>query len=131
MANYRCYPLDSSGSIVSMAQAFVSTDDASAIARARGLFPGQRIEVWLGARRVYTSGPGDESWQPPQAGDGLDRVGKLREQAKLLRDVAAGSAGSAPLDDRILDLARQCEELADALAQALSTRVPERPNGNR
>ena len=114
-----------------MAQAFVSTDDASAIARARGLFPGQRIEIWLGARRVYTSDPGDESRQAPQASDGLDRVGKLREQARLLRDIAAASAGFAPLDDGILDLARQCEELADALAQALSTRIPERPNQNR
>jgi hypothetical protein len=114
-----------------MAQAFVSADDASAIARARGLFPGRRIEIWLGARRVYTSGPGDESRQAPQASDGLDRVGKLREQAKLLRDVAAGSAGFAPLDDGILDLARQCDELADTLAQALATRVPERPNGNQ
>jgi len=130
MANYRCYPLDSSGSIVSMAQVFVSADDASAIAKARGMFPGQRIEVWLGARRVYTSGTSDESWQPRQAGDGLDRVGKLREQARLLRDIAAWSAGFAPLDDQILDLARQCEGLADALAKALSTPVAERSNRN-
>jgi len=130
MANYRCYPLDSSGSIVSMAQLFVSTDDATAIAKARGMFPGQRIEVWLGARRVYTSGTSDESWQSPQAGDGLDRVGKLREQARLLRDIAAWSVGLGPLDDEILDLARQCEELADALAEALSTPVAERSNRN-
>ena len=130
MANYRCYPLDFSGSIVSMAQLVVSTDDASAIAKAHGMFPGHRIEIWLGARRVYTSGTSDKNRQPKQAGAGMDRVGKLREQARLLRDIAAGSVGISPLDEQILDLARQCEELADALAEALSTPVAERPNRN-
>jgi hypothetical protein len=64
MANYRCYPLDFNGSIASMAQFVVCTDDASAIAAAHGMFPDHRIEIWLGARRVYTSGAGDKNRQP-------------------------------------------------------------------
>src|SRR4029077_8926712 len=107
MANYRCYPLDFSGSIVLMAQLVVSTDDASAIAKAHGMFPGHASESWLGARKVYTSGPSDKNPQPKQAGGGMDRVGQLRKQARLLHDIAAGAVGSSPLDGQILDPARQ------------------------
>jgi hypothetical protein len=57
----------------------------------------------------------------------MDRVGQLRKQARLLHDIAAGSVGISPLDDQMVDLARQCEELADALAEALSTPAAERP----
>jgi hypothetical protein len=58
----------------------------------------------------------------------MDRTLTLREQARMLRDVArkCGGAGN-PLRDRLLQLAMDCEMMADALARdpALSGRAPQ------
>ena len=57
----------------------------------------------------------------------MDWVDVLREQAQRLREIAELSS---PTRDRIVDLARRCEELADSVPQQISTRAahPPRPH---
>jgi len=48
----------------------------------------------------------------------------LREQARVLRDLAARSTNSYGMKDKFLALAKQCDELADGREKALTGGVP-------
>jgi hypothetical protein len=56
----------------------------------------------------------------------MHRVTMLREQARLLRDMAARSSGHAEIYERLLALARQCDTLAEAVGETL-LRAPGQP----
>jgi hypothetical protein len=48
----------------------------------------------------------------------MDPTVTLREQARMLRDIARRSGGAGnPLRDRLLELAIDCEIMADALVR--------------
>jgi hypothetical protein len=50
----------------------------------------------------------------------MRQVNMLREQAKLLRDLAARSTNGYGIRDKLLALAEQCEELANGREQGLA-----------
>lgn len=52
MADYRCYLLDRSGSILE-AHDLSCDDDQAAITRAHELFDPRGFEIWRGKRRLY------------------------------------------------------------------------------
>jgi hypothetical protein len=56
----------------------------------------------------------------------MRRVTMLREQARLLRDMAARSTGHPEIYERLLALALQCDTLAEAVGETLS-RAPGQP----
>jgi uncharacterized protein DUF6381 len=47
-------------------------------------------------------------------GIGMERVNSLREQARKLREIAARSTSYPEIRRRLVDLAEQCEQLADS-----------------
>ena len=49
----------------------------------------------------------------------MRELNMLREQARVLRDLAARSSNSYGIKDKLLTLAKQCEELADGREKAL------------
>ena len=49
----------------------------------------------------------------------------LREQARVLRDLAARSTNSYGMKDKFLALAQQCEEFAEGRQKALGTSYTE------
>jgi len=50
----------------------------------------------------------------------MHRATMLREQAELLRDMAARSTADPEIHERLLALARQCERLAEEFGEAPS-----------
>jgi hypothetical protein len=48
----------------------------------------------------------------------MERVRMLREQAQLLRDMARAPDQHPEILERLRHLARQCEDMADALERA-------------
>jgi hypothetical protein len=50
----------------------------------------------------------------------MQTVNMLREQAKVLRDIAARSTNGYGIRDKLLALAEQCEELAERREKALA-----------
>ena len=50
---------------------------------------------------------------------GMDRARMLRDQAKLLRDIAKSAQQDPELHDLLHKLARECEDLADGRARSL------------
>ena len=53
--------------------------------------------------------------------DDMERIEMLREQAKILRNIAARSTQLYGIYAKLLALAHQCDELAETLAETLST----------
>jgi hypothetical protein len=53
LPDYRCYPIQLSGSIGGPAQIIDCVDDDDAITKAHAMFYEQSFEVWLGARKIY------------------------------------------------------------------------------
>jgi hypothetical protein len=51
----------------------------------------------------------------------MERIEMLREQAKILRNIAARSTQLYGIYAKLLALAHQCDELAETLAETLST----------
>lgn len=51
----------------------------------------------------------------------MERANMLREQAKILRNIAARSTQLYGTYAKLLALAHQCDELAETLAETLST----------
>lgn len=54
----------------------------------------------------------------------MERVTVLREQAKLMRDLAAKSTDHASIRKRLVALAEQCEQLATGVTELLSKPKP-------
>jgi len=50
----------------------------------------------------------------------MHRVTMLREQARLLCDMAVRSTGHPEIYERLLALAQQCDTLAEAVGETLS-----------
>jgi len=51
----------------------------------------------------------------------MRELNMLHEQARVLRDLAARSTNSYGMKDKLLALARQCEEFAEGREKALAT----------
>jgi hypothetical protein len=50
--DYRAYPFLGKARVVALRMDFVARTDAEALARARRLVRGHKLEVWKGARRI-------------------------------------------------------------------------------